>query len=110
MGRVYGVDPTPPVVRSTVIEGSVPPHELRAREEPVFSTTPENEWRKIQIVKPLFTDPAEECSAELVIDSFILWVHSCSRLPILFRQNFIQNLQPAKNPIKMCTVSLQPQP
>ena len=122
MGRVYGVDPSPLVVRSTLIEGSVPPNASRTRQEPVFSTTPEEEWRKIQILKPLFTDPAEKISAELVIDSFIfvgspgnfvrakILVDSGSRVPILFRRNFIQNLQPAKNPIKMCTVSHQPLP
>ena len=71
---------------------------------------------------PLFGKPAEKRSAELVIDSLILvgspgnfvrpkiLVDSGSRVPFFLRQNIVHNLQLAKNPINMCTISHQPLP
>ena len=112
MGRVYGIEHPPLMVRSTLIEGSVPPHEWRTRQEPVFSATPEDEWRKIQILKPLFTDPAEKRSAELVINSFIfvgspgnfvrakILVDSGSRVPIFVLAKFCSEFAAGKEPHK----------
>ena len=104
------------VVRSTLVEGSVPPHESRTRQGPVFPTLPKN-WEKLKILQPRDTSSTEKGSAELVIDTYVrvgnpgsylrakILVDSGSRVPILFRRNFVQNLQPAETPIKMCTVS-----
>ena len=119
--RKYKISGEPLVVRSTLLEGSIPPYEARHRQEPVFGSLPKD-WQNIKILQPVIPNSAEKCSAELVIDSYIrvgdpgsylrakILVDSGSRVPILFRQNFIQNLVPAAHKIKMCTVSHHPLP